>query len=90
MMRVLMIAATILSLTQAPVSAPALTELQQVKLEAALLKMEVASYKFLQAERERDAAIDALQRMLAELQRDGYELDVQTMRYRPIPRKDGR
>jgi hypothetical protein len=70
-----------------PVSAPALSELQQAQLKAALLQVEVAGMKRAQAERDLDQAVDALQRMLATLYISGYELDTATGRYRPVPRK---
>lgn len=77
-----------LSFFQTPIAAPVLSELQQAQLQTALLKVEVATYKHAQAERDLNDSIDTLQRMLADLHRPGYELDTQTMRYRPVPKRD--
>lgn len=69
---------------------PTLTELQKARLEAAVFKMESAQYRVREAERARDAATDAFQKLFAEYSRTGYDLDPISGVYHLKAAKEGR
>lgn len=65
----------------AEVSAPTLTEVQQLKVQVALQRMEIAQQKVQLAQQELNEAQTNAQALLRTLIVDGYDLDLSTLTY---------
>jgi hypothetical protein len=65
--------------------APALTDVQKLQVQNLLQSIEIAQLKAIAAQRDFDVAKETLLKLAASLQRDGYDLDLQALRYTPKP-----
>ena len=64
--------------------APTVPELDQLKIRVQVQAIEIAQLKAQAAQRDFDAAREALRVLVAGLDRPGYTLDLQTLSYQPI------
>lgn len=65
--------------------APTLSDLQKLQIQTLAQQMELAQLRAQLAQRDFDQAKSALVQLVTTLHRDGYELDLQTLTYRPAP-----
>jgi hypothetical protein len=69
-----------------PVTPPQLGELERLRIQVALQRLQIAQLRLEAAQREWEEARQALLARLKEVERDGYELDLETLAYRPKPK----
>lgn len=62
--------------------APALTEVQRLKVQNLAQRMEIAQLRLQQAQRDFDAAREELAALVRSMQVEGYVLDLSTLTYR--------
>lgn len=75
------------SLTSAPTVGTSPFDAAPVISETDALRLQVAARDLELAELRRQAALRTLQQMIAALQRPGYTLDLETLRYAPTPQE---
>jgi hypothetical protein len=75
-----------LLLTQAPSKEPVLSEVNRLQLQNHLQRLEISQLKAQAALRDFEVAKTDLSRLMEKLKVDGYNLDVTTMTYTPVPK----
>lgn len=77
-----------LLVSAAAAEAPALSDLQRLQMLTLVQRMQIAELKAQAAQRDWDQARAELIALGRRLEVPGYELDVMTQTYRPVPRSD--
>ena len=72
--------------TQVPAKEPVLSEVNRLQLQNHLQRLEISQLKAQAALRDFEVAKTDLSRLMEKLKVDGFNLDVTTMTYTPIPK----
>jgi hypothetical protein len=70
----------------AEATTPTLTEVERLRIQVALQRFQIAQLRLEGVQREWEEARQALLARLKEVEREGYELDLETLTYRPKPK----
>jgi hypothetical protein len=65
---------------------PTLTEVERLRIQVALQRLQIAQLRLEGVQREWEEARQALLARLKEVEREGYELDLETLTYRSKPK----
>jgi len=66
---------------------PALSEIEKLKIDNLAKRLEIAQLKAQNAQADFDKARTEITQLVASLQKDGYELDLQTLTYKKVEPK---
>lgn len=87
MTRLLLVLPILLVLDQMPTESPTLSEVNRLKLQEAVHRMEIAQLKAQIAQRDFDTAKTDYDALMGTLKIEGWTLDLSTLTYQKVPDK---